>query len=420
MKNLITNMSALSIGAASLAVTSALQAAEGGAKPWTVRAGVSGFYNDNVYTRSDLPTVDSFGFELTPGFSLNLPINDGQTKLGLRYDYLLRYFENREKAVDHNHIVDASLSHNFNSRFKLDVFDSFAQAQEPQQLGQGAGGAGILFRAEGTNFRNIAGFDFTSQISENWSAVTGFRNNLFRFDDPLFALSLDRVEYLPSVNLRYQVAPKSSVGVFYQFGITDYDGAGNNVGFVRDVDSHFVAATIDHDFAANLTGSLRGGVQVNDFADIVGIVSRDGVAPYVDGQLSYGFLPGSSLTLGVRHQLTTTDVGILGAGGGGLFTDPIRGSSATSGRVGVSHSFTPKLVAAVNGLYQTGTFIGGGPGIDGEGDSYASVDVSFSYRITQNFSARATYAHDRVESDLMNDLREFARNRVFLGVNFTY
>ena len=420
MKNLIPSVSALTIGAASLAVTTALQASEGGAKPWTVRAGVSGFYNDNVYTRSDLTKVDSFGFELTPGFSLNLPVNDGQTTLGLRYDYLLRYFENRAKAVDHNHVVDVNLSHNFNSRFKINVFDSFAQAQEPQQLGQGAGGAGILFRAEGTNFRNIAGFDFTSQLAENWSAVTGFRNNLFRFDDLAFAQSLDRVEYLPSVNVRYQLTPKSSVGLFYQYGITDFDGPGSNVGFVRDVNSHFVAATIDHDFAANLTGSLRGGIQYNDFADVVGIKSRDGVSPYIDGQVSYGFLPGSSLNVGVRHQLTATDVGILGAVGGGLFSDPIRGSSATSARIGISHSFTPKLVGSVNGLYQVGNFIGGGPGVDGKSDSYASGDVTLSYRITQNIATHVSYAHDRVDSDLVNDLREFARNRVILGVNFTY
>ena len=419
MKNLIPSVSALTIGAASLAVTTALQASEGGAKPWTVRAGVSGFYNDNVYTRSDLTKVDSFGFELTPGFSLNLPVNDGQTTLGLRYDYLLRYFENRAKSVDHNHVVDANLSHNFNSRFKINVFDSFAQAQEPQQLGQVGRVAGVI-RAEGTNFRNIAGFDFTSQLAENWSAVTGFRNNLFRFDNLAFAQSLDRVEYLPSVNVRYQLTAKSSVGLFYQYGITDYDGPGSNVGFVRDVNSHFVAATIDHDFAANLTGSLRGGIQYNDFADVVGIKSRDGVSPYIDGQVAYGFLPGSSLTVGVRHQLTATDVGILGAVGGGLFSDPIRGSSATSARIGISHSFTPKLVGSINGLYQMGNFIGGGPSVDGKSDSYASADVSLSYRITQNISTRVSYAHDRVDSDLVNDLREFSRNRVMLGVNFTY
>ena len=423
MKNFIPSVSALTIGAASLAVTTALQASEGGAKPWTVRAGVSGFYNDNVYTRSDLTKVSSFGFELTPGFSLNLPINDGQTTLGLRYDYLLRYFENRAKAVDHNHMVDANLSHNFNSRFKLDVFDSFAQAQEPQQLGAGAGVSGVI-RAEGTNFRNIAGFDFTSQLAENWSAVTGFRNNLFRFEDPNFANSLDRVEYLPSANVRYQVTPKSSVGMFYQYGVTDYDGpevlGAPNVGLVRDVNSHFVAATIDHDFAANLTGSLRGGIQYNDFADVAGSKSRDGVSPYVDGQVSYGFLPGSSLNIGVRHQLTATDVSILHAVGGGMISDPIRGSSATSARIGLSHSFTPKLVGSINGLYQMGNFIGGGSGIDGKSDSYASVDAGLSYRITQHISTRVSYAYDRVDSDLVNDLREFSRNRVFLGVNFNY
>jgi hypothetical protein len=419
MKNFIPSMSALTIGAASLAVTTALQASEGGAKPWSVRAGVSGFYNDNVYTRSDLTKVSSFGFELTPGFSLNLPINDGQTTLGLRYDYLLRYFENRAKAVDHNHVVDANLSHHFNSRFKLDVFDSFAQAQEPQQLGTGAGVSGVI-RAEGTNFRNIAGFDFTSQLAENWSAVTGFRNNLFRFDNILFAQSLDRVEYLPSVNVRYQVAPKSNVGVFYQYGITDYDGPGSNVGFARDVNSHFIAATLDHDFAANLTGSLRGGVQVNDFADSTDVKSRDGVSPYIDGQLNYGFLPGSSLTLGVRHQLTATDVNVLTTLGGGEKADPIRGSSATSARIGLSHSFTPKLVGSINGLYQMGTFIGGGSKIDGQGDSYASGDVTLSYSITQHISTRVSYAYDQVNSDLENDLREFSRNRVFLGVNFNY
>jgi hypothetical protein len=31
-----------------------------------------------------------------------------------------------------------------------------------------------------------------------------------------------------------------------------------------------------------------------------------------------------------------------------------------------------------------------------------------------------SYAYDQVNSDLVNDLREFSRNRVFLGVNFNY
>ena len=92
-------------------------------------------------------------------------------------------------------------------------------------------------------------------------------------------------------------------------------------------------------------------------------------------------------------------------------------------------------MGSINGLYQVGSFIGGQQvvetlvdgkpvknleSIDGKSDSYASVDVTLSYRITQHISTRVSYAHDRVDSNLLIDLREFSRNRVFLGVNFNY
>lgn len=420
MKKFFPAASVLTIGAAGLALSTVAQAQSAGGKPWTLRAGVTGFYNDNVYTRSDRPKVDSFGFEVNPGFTLSLPVNDGQTQLSFSYDYILRYFENREKHIDHNHLVNARLSHNFNSRYKIDVFDNFAQAQEPQQLAAGGtGGPGLLLRAEGTNFRNIAGFDFTAQLNERWSGVVGYRHSIYRFDNADFARSLDRTEHLPSANLRYQLTPTTLVGVLYQYGITDYDGPAGNVGVVRDVNSHFIAATIDKDFTPNLKGALRAGIQINDFENIVGAASRDGISPYVDGSLTYSFAKASSLSLGVRHQLTATDVSVLGVNNGGPASDPIRGSSATTGRLSLSHFFTPKFGAMLGGVYQHGTFIGGGP-IDGVSDSYASVDLNLTYKFTQNIAARVGYAHDRVDSDIVGDLREYSRNRVFLGVNFTY
>jgi hypothetical protein len=434
MKNFIPAASFLTLGAASLAITNSVLA-EGASKPWAVRAALSGFYNDNVYTRSDIPKQDSFGFEVSPGFSVNLPVNDGQTTLTLSYDYVLRYFDNRAKSVDHNHLVEARLVHQFNTRNRLDVFDNFAQAQEPQQLGNLGGNASQLLRAEGTNFRNIAGIDWTSQLTERWSSVLGFRNNIFRFEDVNFQQSLDRTENYPSLDLRYQLTPATTVGVFYQYGMTDFDGPAGNVGFVRDFTSHFIAATADHDFSPNLKGSLRAGIQINEFEKAVGTVSRDGVTPYIDGMLSYDFAQGSTVSVGVRHQVNVTDVSVTGNFGGGAVGDPIRGSSATSGRLSLTHSFTPKLIGSVSGIYQYGTFIGGGvitqdifgnaipaTKIDGASDSYASVDMNLSYKFTHYLSGRLGYAHDRVDSDLdaVGDLRVFSRNRVYLGVNFTY
>jgi len=434
MKNFIPAASFLTLGAAGLAITTSVYA-EGASKPWSLRAGLSGFYNDNVYTRSDLTKVDSFGFELSPGFSINLPVNDGQTTLSLSYDYILRYFDKRDKSTDHNHLVDARLTHQFNTKNKLEVFDNFAQAQEPAQLGSLGGNVSLLLRAEGTNFRNIAGFDFTSQLTDRWSTVLGYRNYLYRFEDPSYQAALDRTENTPSVNLRYLLTPTTTVGVLYQYGMTDFDGPGNNIGVVRDFTSHFIAGTLDHDFSPNLKGSLRAGIQVTEFEKFAGFVSRDGVSPYVDGLLSYDFAAGSSLSFGVRHQVNVTDVSITGALGGGQVGDPIRGSSATSGRLSLSHSFTPKLVGTVSGVYQYSTFIGGGTittdafgnpiaptKIDGASDRYASVDLNVSYQFTHYLSGRVGYSHDRVDSDLdaVGDLRVFSRNRVYLGVNFTY
>jgi Putative beta-barrel porin 2 len=429
MKNFIPAASFLTLGAAGLAIATSVHA-EGASKPWSLRAGLSGFYNDNVYTRSDLTKVDSFGFELSPGFSINLPVNDGQTTLSLSYDYILRYFDNREKSIDHNHLVDARLTHQFNSKNKVDVFDNFVQAQEPAQLGSLGGNVSLLLRAEGTNFRNIAGFDFTSQLTDRWSTVVGYRNSLYRFENVDYQKALDRTENNPSVNLRYLLTPTTTVGILYQYGITDFDGPAGNVGVVRDFTSHFVAGTLDHDFSPNLKGSLRAGIQITTFEKFAGYVSHDGVSPYVDGLLSYDFAAGSSLSFGVRHQVNVTDVSITQAVGGGQAGDPIRGSSATSGRLSLSHSFTPKLVGTVSGVYQYSTFIGGGvvtangvsEKVDGASDRYASVDLNVSYQFTHYLSGRVGYSHDRVDSDLeaVGDLRVFSRNRVYLGVNFTY
>jgi hypothetical protein len=247
---------------------------------------------------------------------------------------------------------------------------------------------------------------------------------------------LDRVEYYPSINLTYLLNPTTSVGVFYQYGVVDFDGSGANaVGPIRDYTSHFIAGTIDHDFSPTLKASLRAGIQVNDFDDPIGFVEQDGVAPYIDGMLTWGFAENSSLSAGVRHQVNVTDVNVSGQFGGGALLDPIRGSAATTGRLTVQHSFSPKLMASLSGIYQAGSFIGGGTitqdafgnpipptKIDGAADAYATVDLNLSYRFSESLVGRVGYAHDRLDSDLdsIGDLRVYSRNRVYLGVNFTY
>src|SRR5207249_7461814 len=65
------------------------------AKPWSISASVRGFYDDNfAAVNSSFPgKKDSFGFELSPSASINLPME--QSYLGASYVYTMRYFEGR-------------------------------------------------------------------------------------------------------------------------------------------------------------------------------------------------------------------------------------------------------------------------------------------------------------------------------------
>jgi hypothetical protein len=64
-------------------------------KSWSVQATLRGFYDDNYTTAPDGPgKLDSFGFEVTPSVSLNLPRE--QTYIGLTAAYTARWFEDRQ------------------------------------------------------------------------------------------------------------------------------------------------------------------------------------------------------------------------------------------------------------------------------------------------------------------------------------
>jgi hypothetical protein len=451
MKNIIPAASALTLGAASLALVPAAFGFEGGTKPWTLSAGVRGFYDDNIFTRDQalpgLPNsgkADSFGFEIQPGIKVATPIGDGQTELTASYDYILRYFADRPKKIDHNHIFAAALGHQFSPRYRLDLTEDFVYAQEPEQISTG-GAVSVVNRVETTNYRNVAGLNFSAQLSERLTLIAAYQNQIHRFQNdavaantaglggqpaPSLAQSLNRIVHLPSVRLTYKVNPSADVGFLYQYGVTDFDGPGANVGGIRDNTSHFIAGTLDYSLSSTLVASLRAGVQVYSFENqpytlpAVGTNApvrvtprdRDSVAPYFDGLLTYTYLPGSTVSLGVTHQLNPTDVDpALGS----ATLDPLRATTATTGRLRVAHAFTPAFTLGFNGIYQYSTYIGGGQ-LDGETDRYLSLGADVRYQFTPNFAATASYSHDRFESDIVGDFREFKRNRVFLGVNFTY
>src|SRR5437868_9683501 len=106
-------------------------------KHWSVSAAVRGFYDDNYATRPNGPLKqDSFGFEVSPSFSLNFPMET--SFVGLKYIYTLSYYEARPNhKIDQTHDVRLNLDHRFNERTRINLNDQFVYSIEPTLLDQG-------------------------------------------------------------------------------------------------------------------------------------------------------------------------------------------------------------------------------------------------------------------------------------------
>lgn len=414
MKKLIKAAGLLTAGAA----ISTAAFAEG---PYTLSAGLRGFYDDNIFTgnnRVDIDNADgdnnpstgadqrkqsSFGFEVTPGIRFSFPLEN--TTISAGYTYGLRYYEDRPgRSYDQFHLADVQLNHAFNERYKVSLFDNFAIAQEPEQVGGSPGAPNSqLLRAEGSNLRNTAGLDFTAAIAPQWSAVLGYRNSYFDYDAQQFGDFLNRIEHLPSLGIRYQLSPKTVTSLNYQYGDNNYKTANE-----RDSTSHYFFVGVDHSFTARLVGALRAGAQFIEWNNAQGGQRGDATNPYIDANLTYSYSEGSTAQLGVRHGRNATDlVGVLD-------------QQSTLVYGSINHQITARLRASVVGQYQNAEFVGitDGQGADGSSEDYVSLGFTLNYKINSYLSAEAAYYFDRLSSKI--DLRDYDRNRVFVGVRATY
>jgi len=446
MNKITTTAGIVALGAASLhaAVDAMPAGTQQGTKPWSVSATLRGFYDSNYSTSPSNIARDSFGFEVSPSASLNL-IRD-QTAFGLNYVYSYRWYADREHLDlppdDQAHQVNAKLSHAFTPRYKLDVSDSFVIAQEPELLAPSLGGFASFLRSKGDNLRNTVQGSFSAGITENLTAVLGYANNYYDYDEEHVINSrsafLDRVENIGTISLRQVILPKT-VGVLgYQFEKVDYTShdlivpnsgafaanpaAASYQGDARDNTSHYLYLGVDQGISPTLNASARVGAQYRKYDNLDKYPLTTGLddenwAPYVDLNATWLYSPGSYAQLGVRHQLSQTDVGFIG-------NTPNIDAESTSVYGSVNHRIFGGLVASLVGQYQHSEYNAGGT-VSSEADDYFLVGLNLTYEINKFLAAEIGYNYDRLNSDLasldvQSQPRSFDRNRVYIGIRGTY
>jgi len=431
MKNLFNAAGILTAGLASLALSTSLHGQDT-SKRWNVGLGARGFFDDNIFTRPDV-TVNgedlrksSFGIDVSPSLGYNLQLGD-QGSLDLGYTYGVRWFENRPgDDIDQYHNFNAALNHQFSPRYKLAVNETFAIAQEPEQLS-----SGLPFRSEGDNIHNNAGVLFTAGLAGALSGELGYSNNYYDYDNAGYKQALNRLDHLITANLRYQFRPTTAGILGYQYRIADYTSnlkttttVGTNTYVFnpqsKDQNSHFIYGGADHNFTSQLLGSVRVGVQITewdryDATGSKGGGSRSSASPYADASLSYAYAEKSNIRVGVKHQRTATDLFTLVNA-----TNPVLDTESTTAYVQVTQKITSKLNISGTALFQSSDFEAPGTDLDGESEQYWNFGVTLSYQFTRWLAGEASYYYDNLSSSDLVAFREYDRNRVFLGVRFSY
>lgn len=371
---------------------------EGAGKPYTITVTLRQEYDDNINTAPN-NEQGSFKTIVSPGIVFNYPMDN--TLVSFSYNFGMTYYWDRPgDDFDFSHLVNARVNHRFSDRFQIDARDEFRFAQQAE----GRAGTSIQ-RFLGDGFLNTFSIDGTAQWTERFSTITGYGNEIERYDNSTVSLVDDQMTHKVRQDFQFSVLPSTTAVASYNYETTDYtDG---NFLTTRDFDRHRVLAGADHYILQNWLVSGRGGAEFV-FYDEKGLDDR--VNPYVDLTTSWTYLPGSRVTAGYNFGTNLTDDAFSGSSLGHTF------------RLDIKHAITPKLMAGANVSYMLQTMdrstsLGAvnNNEID-ENTLYAGLNLT--YTINDYLSASAGYIYSMVDSD--DALREYWRNQVYIGITAKY
>jgi hypothetical protein len=421
MKKFIVTMGLAAAGTASLQAAYTPDMSDT-SKMWTVSASLRSFYDDNYTTASNGPNKKgSFGIQVSPQFELNVPLQ--QTELGLRYIYGLSYYEERDhlgqSPYDQTHQLSLWADHAFTENWKARAEDSFVSAQDPGLLNP-AGTPGIPTRVEGNNIVNTAKVSVTTDWTDLFSTVLAYQNTFYDYQNsggtalnPSLAGMLNRDENLVSLDFQWHIMPTTTAFVGYQYGQIIYNGgepiAPGYVSSSRDNRSHYGYVGVQHDFLANLTGSVSVGAQYTEDYNDPAATSQ--VSPYAKASLLYTYATGSYAEIGLTHTRNATDQ-VAENAAGKLTLD----QESTLVYGSINHQLTSKLVANAMASFQDSDYHGGL--YDGQSDDYYTLGLSLKCNFTRNFSAEGGYNFDDYVSGIPG--QAYTRNRVYMGVTATF
>jgi Putative beta-barrel porin 2 len=430
MKKFFVSMGLAAAGTASLHALDLLGTEND--KLWTVSATLRGFYDDNYLTSTK--KLSSVGFELRPEFQMNIPLQ--QTEIGLRYNYALSYYFDREQRgvnpIDQFHQFDLWIDHAFNPRWDLTLSDTVSVAQEPNLS---TAPTVVTRRVNGNNIANTANLTLHTDWTRKFSTDFTYGNSIYFYEsrganvttnagviavDGSYAGRLNRMEQSFNPEAQWHFS-RTTVGLLgYRFGLVNFTG-NEAVGYVTNAPAHFVKSSSrdnyshsvyiggTHQFLENLMGMAKAGMQYTEYYNDA--ASTSSLGPYANLSLVYTYTPGGYAQLGFLETRNETDA-IDISSNGQITQDQLSSVLYAS----INHPLTPKLTANAIARYQHSTWHDSQ--LDGQSADLYDLGFNFTYSITRHFSSEIGYTFDYYTTPIAGE--SYTRNKIYLGLTASY
>ncbi len=361
-------------------------------KPFVLTLAVRQGWDSNVFTTSDDP-ISSWYTNWAAGIAYAF----GGSRLQFNANLgggITYYYQRPGDKVDFNGVLGLNATYLATPRLTLTASTSTAYLSQPDLTIVGG-----TNRQDGDYFYSNTTFSATYQWSELISTVTSYNFTVFYYVDENLNENQGRVSQTVAQSVLWLWKPKTTLVAEYRINpVVYFDADLNQL-------SNFFLVGFDQVFNPRFFWNVRVGAQVN-FNDNQTDGSSIYVGPYLESTLTYSVGKATSLAWNMRY----------GTEASGL-DDVTQRQTFRTGLV-VNHAFTPRIAGSIAMNYQC-NYYNQDDVIQTFTENIVDFSAALSFRVNRWVSLQAGYQFT-IDIAPEDTGREYTRNIVFVGANFTF
>jgi hypothetical protein len=359
--------------------------------PVTVSATAGAGYDSIQYNNSSFENVDSIFLQG------NLGVNYAKQSEISPYLFALdggviQYLDNPNTDNETNYSGRARFNGTYNISPRLSLTNNFFLTYEVEpNFGIGSS----TNRRNGQYFYGYNNFNVSYAWSERVSTVSSYTIDGIRYDNSTIGSQENRFSHLFSKQFKYALSERNKLVAEYRYRTTLYERSG------ADFRSHYALIGLDRAWSERSTMGVRGG------AEFYSSERADNVSPYFEATLAHQ----------VSEKTSVNGYAAFGYDGAELGNF----ASRYSYRAGASATHQVSERLRLNGglNYVHSEFDGqDATNTNAVSENEINATAGIGYNITDSMAVNANYSYTLLASD--NDLRDYDRNRIFLGLSASF